>query len=471
MSDSKLRFAYPQPFTPLLVGPGGNKVTVQLTPREDQALRGQPIQWKVEPSGSISLGDGPQTQTLKDGTTANFLSVPEPVDDLVTVSVWDGSQPDAAHYTTLFQCVVPRVWGSMDTNIVPTTPPATTPGSNQLITATATVVDDSSAPVRGLLFYWTGSPATPTSAYRVLPLGLEPVAGQADGYPCVTDDSGMGGLAFANTRPTIILLGIATNTTQRYLVAFSDVAKGIGKLPPLIVPLGDGNVLDLDSQSDPLGVPIFLDPTLSSTQNYVMVWLNGVIAAVGYPGKDYTTTPLYVPKNYFKNEQASNLIGAVISNVAGNGGDTGLLQFPAKGDVPVIEPPQRIRTLEAPTLVRGVGGGAVNQSTLSGGLQIWIPAYDHIDDGDKIQIRMYLQGYFAGTTIKRYGLVQMEVTTSYGDVDDGLLVVANEADFAGYDVSSMGDVGVLQIEYIVDGDEYSKLLTRPFSYAGLGAQL
>lgn len=467
MSTASLNFLYPLPFTPLLIAEGSNQLVVRLEVPDGTPVKGQTIHWLAVADSALVQLTAQQTQTLEDGTSTNSIEILGSLPDLLTISVW--SDLDPRHFSTLYECVKLRSWVSMKSSIGQLYPRGSNerPKEAQQIGVTTTLLDETSRPVRGLRCHWGGSPNPPTSAWEPIAGGLlVPLVPDKDGYPFETNSQGRATISFSNAATTICQLNLNVNNVAQDSrpAVFTNIENGNGDLPPIIFDFDNDGRVDLDKYDDK-GVAAYL-PTSIGSGYYVAIWLNEEIVARGTPEYDYSVTPLYIKKSYFQTDGANNTAGYIISSPAGNGKDSKLRVFPVIGTIPAPQPPVVTRTYDQPSIVPPIWT-VVNASTVAGGLELSIPPYTGIADGDKVTINIYLEGYLGGTNVKKYGFVTMEHDVADGDVDNGFTVVADESNFVGYYRSTPGNAyGKFRAEYVVNGTQYSELLVLPFADPG-----
>lgn len=461
MSDQVLEFVERLPYTPLLIDLGYNVVKVRLTSASGEPLKGQSISWRIPPQYTgVRLESNKPTETDADGIATNRILIRPDAElpALMTVSAWltddlAGTQ-SANHVSTLFACVWPNVacsftrrWAHKckDTD-------TTDVSDDKLITATATILDDTGEPIRGLAFQWRMTPNAPTEAFERLPDGtLSKLKWRSTpfyevGYPVKTNDDGQSTILFCNIATT--LMGVAPTvdaTLFSYRVVFTDVDLSDGQGPSIELPL-DGQVLHLDKY--PEKVPVGL-PYQSGA-----AWLNGEIVQFF----SHASPPTYLRSLDFI-PGLLNKIGYVSDLGSGNGQDSQLVAFKVDGRAAMPQPTPG-GTLPSPELV-AAGVSIVNDAVISGGLRVFVPPYGG-NEGDVVSLALYLNGWYQ-YTYPHENYLSYTRTLSKDEAENGLFIVADEKSLLGYGHAPNGDLGTFRAQHTVaprvGEPRYSVILT------------
>lgn len=465
-----LEFTERLAYTPLLIDSGYNVVKVRLIAPDGTPRRNQPISWRIPPEyRKVLLETTKPTMTDNDGIAANRILVPGEagVPDLLTVSAWcapEGATSGSDHVSALFRCVEPRVFCSFAQTFAHPLRDTSEPGKpqepddDQLITATATLLDGKSQPIRGLRIALRMEPNAATLAYERVDAGtLPPLRRQLRwqdwppyerGFPLRTDNDGQCTVMFANAASQIMVVCPTVNAIQhQYYSVFTEVDYGTGEASPgprLPLSPGTDNVLDLNRYPDT--VPIVLPTEIGITADGA-IWLNDAIVAVAPIGSMPAPAAIPVLSEYFVPDDRRNRIGYVEGDRAGNGQDSVLVYFKASGQ-PSVPQPVGGGSLAEPRFEAG-GVKIVNDSVVTGGLPLRIPAYKGIALGDAIQLRIYLDGYYQGTASPKHGLITLSHAVEKSDLAEGFVVILDEALLRGYAASAKGRAGQFVAQYAV----------------------
>lgn len=474
-----LTFVERLPFTPLLLDIGYNPVKVRLVSRDGMPMRNQPIRWSVpDEYPSVRLESDSVTYTDSDGVAVKRIRVgaSPKLPDLLSVSAWwDAPHPPHPsepphHISTLYACVRPRVSSSFVQKYAHPLLQTSEPSGDQFIVSTTTILDDRSRPVRGLRFAWRMEPNAATLARELTLLGtLKPLEWVSSpsyeaGYPAVTNDRGQATILFANAKPTIMTFAPALNSTEfQNQVVFTAVDLGLGDDGSLGLPL-EGNVLDLNKYPDT--VPVTL-PIGARPPNKVAIWLDEDIATIVYrQGSPLNAEPIEIPSWRFVSGDTFNAAGCIRSDSYGNGEDSRLVYFKVQGRARVPAPVQG-GTLPPPGLVQG-GVRVVDDSTISGGLQIRVPRYQGIQTGQRVTLNVFVSGYYQGTGLPKVDFPVVKYEVGSADLQDGFILVLNEDGLTGFGSGPAGQTGELIAQYVVsrsqsgsDAPLYSRLFSVP----------
>lgn len=468
----RLEFVERLPYTPLFIDAGWNVVKVKLSGLDGKALDKQPIHWRVPPEfKGVRLEKTNPTTTGPDGVAANRIRIDRgaQVSDLLTVSAWyeplnGASGIWANHVAALFEAVEVRVFCSFARDSAHPWTSGGTPKADELVTATATVLDDRSRPVRGLRMAWRMHPNAASAAYEPTAHGGLRQLAWTDaplyerGFAAYTTELGRTTIKFANYAPQIMGVAPTVNAEEYpYHVMFSAVDLGTGNGTAVGLPLV-GGVLDLDRYPDT--VPVTVSPDVGVSCD-AAIWLNDGFVARVYIGTAEQPGLVRVPSEYFVPGER-NGIGYIKSDVFGNGADSILSKFGVRGQARIPQPTPGGTLAEPRFVARDVR--IVNDSVIAGGLALWIPADTAIAAGDEIRLRIYLEGYYQNTDFKRYGFYEMTHGVQVGDVADGFLLIVDEAELHGYAASLKGEPGRFVAQYVavasVGTTRYSKLLSQ-----------
>jgi hypothetical protein len=469
----RLEFVERLPYTPLFVDSGWNVVKAKLIGPDGKPLVKQPIHWRVPPEyKGVRLEKSVPTPTDDEGVAANRIRIDRgaQVPGLLTVSAWylpPSSATDAAahHTAALFESVEVRVFCSFARDSAHPWTSVGTPQPDELVTATATVLDDRSRPVRGLRLAWRMHPNAASAAYEpAVHGGLRKLAwtdtpAYEQGFGVYTGELGRTTIKFANYAPQI--MGVApTVNAEEYPnhAMFSAVDLGTGQGTAVGLPLA-GGVLDLDQYPDT--VPVKVSPDVGVSCD-AAIWLNDGFVATVYIGTAEQPGLVRVPSEYFVPGEQPNRIGDIKSGIFGNGTDSVLSRFRVRGQAHIPRPTPGGTLAEPRFDARGVR--IVNDSVIAGGLAVRIPAYAAIAAGDEVRLRIYLEGYYQNTEFKRHGFYEMTHGVQASDVADGFLLVVDEAELRGYAASPKGERGRFVAQYVVAAPagtkRYSKLLSQ-----------
>lgn len=474
-------------YTPLLIGPGQNVVKVRLLAADGKPIQGEAISWSVPAEyTTVRLHWTGATKTDRNGVAANLIFVGRGDDapQSLTVSAWrgaptsTGAASEAHRICAVFDCVEANVFCSFARNYarpLPTDSHYTRhspnrPPEDELIVATATVLDDESRPIRGLWFSWRMEPNAATLAYRREPnqalswLDWTGTPLYESGFRVVTNEHGQSTIAFANSEPQIMGVSPAVNSVESpYSVVFTAVDLGSGSLPALRLPTSR-NYLDLDAYPDavPVAIPIQVEEI-----DEVAIWLNNDIVSIDYlASTSKPNDPIWIPSWRFVSGDAINAIGYVGGYLGGNAGDSRLSKVRVVG-TPRVPGPEPGGRYEAP-LFEEAGIGIVNDSTIAGGLQIRIPAYVDIAAGQRVTLNVYLKGYYQNSPYERFGFVKYRHEVTEEEVPVGFVMVVDQNELTGYGLSPGNRPGTLVAQYAVTSTDsarsvYSKQLTAPIA--------
>lgn len=475
-----LSFYERQPYTPLLIATGYNVVKVRLLDADGRPIKDAPIGWSVPPEyPGVRLLPSQGTKTNGDGIATVRVFVPggEKAPASLTVSAWRNDPASARHHVAaVFDCAEPRVFCSFVQNYAhplmdeegPINGSSAVPAEDQLISATATILDDEGTPIRGLAFSWRMDPNAATHAYVRGPDGalvpwpatLSPP--YESGFRMSTDDRGQSTILFANSRPQIMEVSPSFNDTDvPYRVVFTAVDLGLGELPRLLLPLGgSGNRLSLSDFADTVPVTV---PLQAGDGYNTAIWLNNDIVSIVYQGVSETpTNPIPVPSWRFITGNARNSAGYVRGQLSGNAEDSRLAYFQVDGAARMPEP-QPGGTLDMPRFEQGPVS-IVNDSTIAGGLRIRIPAYAGIAFGDRGALRIFIKAFYQNSAYEKFGFLTLPYEVGRGDHDGGFVIVVDQNDLTGYGLSPRGQPGTFVAQYSVEQSRlpqpaYSRLLT------------
>lgn len=468
----RLEFVERLPYTPLLIDAGWNVLKVKLTSADGKPLAKQPIHWRIPPgTQGARLEKANPTSTGADGIAANRIYIDRSalMPNLLTVSAWyeppDGKLGETAyHVAELFESVEVRVFCSFVRDSAHPWTENPIPEKDEFVTATATVLDDQSRPVRGLRMAWRMHPNAASVAYEVLGAQVLQRLHWKDsppyerGFPVDTNAFGRTTIKFANSAPQIMGVAPAVNAEEYPTHAvFSAVDRGSGSGTQAGLPLTNG-YLDLDQYPDT--VPVTVSPEVGATCD-AAIWLNDAFVTTVYIG----TVPQYgvvrVPSEYFVPGEL-NRIGYIQSGIYGNGTDSVLSKFRVKGKAHIPEPTPG-GTL-APPRLEAAGVTIINDSAIAGGLALRIPAYASIAAGDEVTLGIYLEGYYQNTDFKKNGFYQMLRGVVAKDVPNGFVLIVDEAELRGYAASSKGKPGRFRAQYAVSplngAKQYSQVLVN-----------
>ncbi len=458
MSRILIEFVERLPFTPLLIDSSFNVVKVKLT-ADDKPVADEPVSWYIPQYNGVFFDNNAPTKTGKDGIATKRIYIAEDavLPERLTVSAWlaNATKSEDGRTSVLFESIRARVFCSFETRSAHTWPAAETePRSDQLVSATTTILDGDSRPVRGLTFYWRMLPNAPTAAYRRLADGSlhnlqwQDSPSYEKGYRTVTLEDGKSNILFANSASQLMELAPTINAILYPQTAvFTDVDLGTGEGTQPKLPL-DNNTLNLDSY--PNAVPVTLPAAIGTTADGA-IWLNGAIVKVVHAGTFASPRPIPISSLAFI-PRTQNSMGAVYELPGANAQDSARLNFSVKGSAQVPQPSQG-GTLVAPSLAIG-GVTIVNDSIISGGLAIRIPDYDGIAVGDSVALNVYLHGYYNGVYPRDGNLV---LTHEVGESDKktGFVLIVPEDMLEGYGALKSGEPGTLQAQYVVEGLESS----------------
>ena len=474
-------------YTPLLIGPGENVVKVRLLATDGKPIQGESINWSV-PSDYTTVRlhwTGP-TKTDRNGVATNLIFVGSGDDAprSLTVSAWRGASasagdPNAQHrICAVFDCVEANVFCSFVRNYALPLPTDThythdspkRPPEDERITATATVLDGESRPIRGLWFSWRMEPNAATLAYRVEPdqslswLDWTGAPLYESGFRVVTNEQGQSTIAFANSEPQIMGVSPTVNSVESpYSAVFTAVERGSGSLPALRLPTSR-NDLDLDVYPDavPVTIPIQVEDI-----DEVAIWLNNDIVSIDYfTPTTKPNTPIWIPSWRFVSGDAVNAIGYVGGYLGGNARDSRLSKVRVVGS-PRVPGPEPGGRYEAPCF-EDPGITIINDSVIAGGLRIYVPAYEGMTAGQRVTLNVYLEGYYQNSPYVRHGFVKYRHEVMQDEVPTGLVVVIDQNDLTGYGLSPRGLPGTFTAQYVVASAEparsaHSKPLMAPIA--------
>jgi hypothetical protein len=476
-ADYRLDFVERLPYTPLFIDSGLNVVKVKLIgPDGRTPLPNQPIHWRVPPEYSgVRLYTQKPTMTDGDGIAVNRIRIDRGAElpELLTVSAWYEPSGVAAgtsgnHVCSLFESVEVRVFSSFVRDFAHPWTGGAIPRPDERVTATVTVLDGYSRPVRGLNMAWRMRPNAASGAWAQSENGdwqsLEwrDTPSYEKGFPVVTDERGRSTIRFANDGKQIMGVAPAVNNEEfdPAHAMFSEVDFGTGSQPAVKLPL-DGGVLRLDKHPDTVPVTLPLEVGVSED---AAIWLNGEFVSTVFVGSiTQPGQPILVPSEFFVPGQLQNQIGYIQSDGFGNGRDSILTRFGVTGK-PHIPQPTPGGTLDKPRFERG-GISIVNDSVIAGGLELRIPAYAGIARGDEVDLRIYLEGYYQNTAFKKYGYYKQTHGVRESDLADGFVLVVDESELRGYAASPQNEPGRFVAQYSVvsssgGAQRYSKLLTQ-----------
>ncbi|MGG1944051.1 hypothetical protein AB1286_04490 [Trinickia sp. NRRL B-1857] len=472
-----LTFVERLPFTPLLLDVGYNPVKVRLVSADGTPMRNQAVGWSVPAEyPSVRLESDSVTYTDDDGVAVKRIRVgaSPKLPDFLTVSAWwaaphpNDPREVPRHVSTLYACVRPRVASSFVQKFAHPLLQTSQPSSDQFIVSTTTILDEQSRPIRGLRFAWRMEPNAATLARERTLLGtLKPLEWVSTpsyeaGYPASTNDFGQATILFANAKTTIMTFAPALNSTEfQNQVVFTAVDLGLGDDGSLGLPLV-GNVLDLDKYPDT--VPVTL-PVSARQPSKVAIWLNEDIATIVYrQGSPLNGDPIEIPSWRFVSGDTFNAAGCVRGDSYGNGEDSRLVYFKVEGRARIPAPAQG-GTLPPPALVQG-GVRVIDDSTISGGLQIRVPPYQGIEAGQRVTLNVFVSGYYQGTQFPKVEFPIVKYNVGAADLTTGFILVLNEDDLTGFGTGPAGQTGEFVAQYTVsrskDGSPAS-LFSRVFS--------
>lgn len=476
-STQRLTFVERLPFTPLLLNVGYNPVKVRLVSPDGTPMRNQPIRWSVPAEyPSVQLESNLVTHTDSNGVAVKRIRVgaSPALPDLLTVSVcWDPADGDVPrvvrhHATTLFGCVRPRVFSSFVEKFAHPLLQTSELTADQLIVATTTILDEQSRPIRGLRFAWRTEPNAATLARELTPLGtLEPLDWVSAppyeaGFRATTNDRGQATILFGNAKPTIMTFAPALNSTEfQNQVVFTAVDLGLGDDGTLGLPL-EGNVLDLDKYPDT--VPVTL-PVGARSMRRAAIWLNEDIATIVYRQSSASQDdPIEIPSWRFVSGDQINAAGFTRGDSYGNGEDSRLVYFGVEGTARTPAPTPG-GTLAPPALVQA-GVRVIDDSTISGGLQVRVPAYQGIELGQRVTLSVFVSGYYQGTGFPKVDFPVLKHDVGSDDLKDGFVLVLNEDDLTGFGLGTTGRPGEFIAQYAVSRSKNAAApayYSRPFS--------
>jgi hypothetical protein len=297
---------------------------------------------------------------------------------------------------------------------------------------------------------------TPTGGLK--PLDWVSTPAYEMGYPAFTNDRGQATILFGNAKPTIMTFAPALNSTEfQNQVVFTAVDLGLGTDGTLGLPL-DGNVLNLDKYPDT--VPVTL-PVSSRPASRVAIWLNEDIARIVYrQASSSQDEPIDIPSWRFVSGDTSNAAGCIRGDSYGNGEDSRLVYFNVEGTARVPAPVPG-GTLTPPALVQG-GVNVIDDSTISGGLQIRIPAYQGIAAGQRVTLSAFVSGYYQGTGFPKVDFPSLKHDVVPENLQDGFVLVLNEDDLTGFGAGPTGQPGQFVAQYAVSP---SKHVSTPSFYS------
>ena len=468
----RLQFVERLPYTPLLIDAGWNVLKVKLTSADGKPLAKQPIHWRIPPgTQGVRLEKANPTSTGADGIAANRIYIDRSalMPSLLTLSAWyeppgGRLEETAYHVAELFESAEVRVFCSFVRDSAHPWTDGPIPENDEFVTATATVLDDRSRPVRGLRMAWRMHPNAASVAYEVLgaqrlqQLHWKDSPAYERGFPVDTNAFGRTTIKFANHAPQIMGVAPAVNAEEYPTHAvFSAVDLGSGSGPKVGLPL-TGPVLDLDQYPDT--VPVTVSPEVGATCD-AAIWLNDAFVTTVYIGAAPQYGVVRVPSEYFVPGQ-TNRIGYIQSGVYGNGTDSVLSKFAVTGKAHIPEP--RAGGTLAPPRLEASGVTIINDSAIAGGLALRIPAYASIAAGDEVNLRIYLEGYYQNTDFKKYGFYQMLRGVVPKDVQNGFVLIVDEAELRGYAASLAGKPGRFRAQYAVSpfngAKQYSLVLVN-----------
>ena len=467
----RLQFVERLPYTPLLIDAGWNVLKVKLTSADGKPLAKQPIHWRIPPgTQGVRLEKANPTSTGADGIAANRIYIDRGalMPSLLTVSAWyepPGGRLDetAYHVAELFESAEVRVFCSFVRDSAHPWTDGPIPENEEFVTATATVLDDRSRPVRGLRMAWRMHPNAASVAYEVLGaqglqrLHWKDLPAYERGFPVDTNAFGRTTIKFANAAPQIMGVAPAVNAEEYPTHAvFSAVDLGSGSGARAGLPLTPTGVLDLDQFPDT--VPVTVSPEVGVTCD-AAIWLNDAFVATVYIGTVSKPGLVQVPSEYFVPGKP-NRIGYIQSGIYGNGTDSVLSRFPVTGKAHIPQPMPG-GTLAPPRFEAG-GVTIINDSVIAGGLALRIPAYASIAPGDDVTLRIYLEGFYQNSDFKKYGFYQMMRGVVPKDVQNGFVLIIDEAELRGYAASLGGTPGRFEAQYevssLVGAKRFSQVL-------------
>ncbi len=471
-SNYRLEFIERLPYTPLFIDSGWNVVKVKLVGADGRPLDKQSIHWRVPPDyKGVRLEKANPTTTGHDGVAANRIRIDRgaQVPDLLTVSAWyvppgAPTEEPEHHVTALFESVQARVFCSFAKDSAHPWTTGGTPEPDELVTATATVLDDRSRPVRGLRMAWRMHPNAASAAYEPTVYGglrkLEwtDTPAYERGFGVNTNELGRTTIKFANYAPQI--MGVApTVNSEEYPdhVMFSAVDLGTGSGIAVGLPL-EGGVLNLDRYPDTVPVTVSTDVGVTCDAS---IWLVDGFVATVYIGTATQPGLVKVPSEYFVPGEQANRIGYIKSGIFGNGTDSVLSKFRVRG-APRLPQPTPGGTLAEPRF-EASGVEVVNDSVVAGGLALRIPAYTAIAAGDEVDLRIYLEGYYANTEFKRHGFHEMTHGVQTSDTADGFVLIVDEAELRGFAASLKNERGRFVAQYVVSAASGTKRYSKPLS--------